>query len=58
MHLFPFNRGIVYCEDRNRDIIIRKPISYDKMINLTRRCCNFKKLEAVLEKYIAKSNNE
>ena len=30
----------------------------DKNRNLTHRCCNFKKLEAVLEKYIAKSNNE
>ena len=30
----------------------------DKNRNLTRRCCNFKKLEAILEKHIVKSSNK
>ena len=59
------NVQLDWCND-NRDIIIRKANKLyhlvtdtpDKMINLTRRCCNFKKLETVLEKYIAKSNDE
>ncbi len=41
--------------NRTYDIVTKYP---DKSRDLVRRCCNFKKLEAVLEKYIAKSNNE
>ena len=57
------NLQLDWCND-NRDIIIKKANKLyhlatdtpDKMINLTRRCCDFKKLEAVLEKYISKLN--
>ena len=53
------NIQLDWCND-NRDIIIRKANKLyhlvtetpDKMRNLTRRCCDFKKLEVVLEKYL------
>lgn len=37
--------------NRTYDAVTKYP---DKSRNLTRRCCDFKKLEAVLEKYISK----
>lgn len=52
-----------WCQ-RNEDLITRKANKlYDLRINhpqeniaLTKRCCDFKKLEAILEKYIAHSS--
>ncbi|MCR4639880.1 type III toxin-antitoxin system ToxN/AbiQ family toxin [Ruminococcus sp.] len=50
-----------WCQQNQDDIVNKANKLYlivtetpDKMINLTRRCCDFKKLEAVLEKYISK----
>ena len=52
-----------YCQ-QNQDIIVKRANRlYDIVVrypesnrNLVKRCCNFKKLEVVLEKYIAKLN--
>ena len=52
-----------YCQ-QNQDIIVKRANRlYDIVVrypesnrNLEKRCCNFKKLEVVLEKYIAKLN--
>lgn len=52
---------LLWCR-QNQDSLINKANKLyrivtetpDKMRNLTRRCCDFKKLEAVLEKYISK----
>lgn len=57
------NIQLDWCNN-NRETIIRKANKLyhlvvdtpDKMKNLTRRCCDFKKLEAVLEKFISKKN--
>lgn len=57
------NVQLDWCNN-NKDIIIRKANKLyhlvintpDKMKNLTRRCCNFKKLEEVLAKYTLKNN--
>ena len=53
-----------WCQ-RNQDLITRKARKlYDlrlnhsmENINLTRRCCDFKKLEAVLERRLAKTQS-
>ncbi len=58
-------KQLTWCQ-QNQDAIISKANKLYKMItftpekshNLTRRCCNFKKLERVLEKYVAKSEEE
>ena len=55
------NNQLDWCND-NIDNIIKKANklyrlitqSPEKSINLTRRCCDFKKLEAVLERRLAK----
>ena len=52
-----------YCQ-QNQDIIVKRANRlYDIVVrypesnrNLVKRCCDFKKLEGVLEKYIAKLN--
>ena len=52
-----------YCQ-KNQDIIVKRANRlYDIVVrypesnrNLVKRCCNFKKLEVVLDKYIAKLN--
>lgn len=50
-----------WCQQNQDDIVNKANKLYlivtetpDIIINLTRRCCDFKKLEAVLEKYISK----
>lgn len=56
------NDQLDWCND-NREIICRKANKLykivtqtpEKFINLTRRCCDFKKLEAILEKWEAKN---
>lgn len=57
------NIQLDWC-NANKEIIFRKANKLyhlvvdtpDKMRNLTRRCCNFKKLEEVLAKYTMKNN--
>ncbi|OKZ54677.1 MAG: hypothetical protein BHV89_02670 [Clostridiales bacterium 41_21_two_genomes] len=58
------NNQLDWCND-NIDNIIKKANklyrlitqSPEKSINLTRRCCDFKKLEAVLERRLAKAQS-
>lgn len=59
------NDQLDWC-NKNSEIVINKAVKLydivtrtpDKMRNLTRRCCNFQKLERVLEKYVVKSEEE
>lgn len=59
------NNQLDWCND-NFDNITKKANKLYKFVtqfpeksrNLTRRCCDFKKLEAVLEKRLAKSNEQ
>lgn len=59
------NIQLDWCNN-NREIIVRKANKLyhlvvdtpDKMRNLTRRCCDFKKLEQVLEQYMLKHSCE
>ena len=54
-----------FCQ-QNQDIIIKRANKlYDIVVNhpdanrlLVKRCCNFKKLESILERYIIKKNKE